>query len=66
MCLRKWWEEGTEGKLDSKYTLRQMEHKDVHVHAQSLSRVQLSETLWTIAHKVPLSMGFSRQEYWNG
>ena len=22
-------------------------------------------TLWTITHQVPLSMGFSRQEYWN-
>jgi len=22
--------------------------------------------LWTIAHQVPLSMGFSRQEYWSG
>ena len=23
-------------------------------------------TLWTIAGQDPLSMGFSRQEYWNG
>ena len=23
-------------------------------------------TLWTVAHQTPLSMGFSRQEYWNG
>ena len=23
-------------------------------------------TLWAIAHQVPLSMGFSRQEYWSG
>ena len=23
-------------------------------------------TPWTIAHQVPLSMGFSRQEYWSG
>ena len=22
--------------------------------------------LWTVAHQVPLSMGFSRQEYWSG
>ena len=22
-------------------------------------------TLWTVAHQVPLSMGFSRQEYWS-
>ena len=25
-----------------------------------------SETPWTIAHQAPLSMGFSRQEYWSG
>ena len=23
-------------------------------------------TPWTIAHQVPLSMGFPRQEYWSG
>ena len=23
-------------------------------------------TLWTIGHEAPLSMGFSRQEYWSG
>ena len=31
-----------------------------------LSCVQFFVTLWTLAHQVPLSMGFSRQEYWNG
>ena len=30
-----------------------------------LSQVQLFATLWTIAHQAPLSMGFSRKEYWN-
>ena len=30
------------------------------------SLVQLFVTLWTIAHQAPLSMGFSRQEYWSG
>ena len=33
--------------------------------AQSLGRVQLFATPWTIAHQVPLTMGFSRQEYWS-
>ena len=28
--------------------------------------VQLSATLWTIAHQAPLSMGSSRHEYWSG
>ena len=30
-----------------------------------LSCVQFFGTLWTIAHQASLSMGFSRQEYWN-
>ena len=30
------------------------------------SRVQLSMTLWTVARQAPPSMGFPRQEYWNG
>ena len=25
-----------------------------------------STTSWTVAHQVPLSMGFSRQEHWSG
>ena len=29
------------------------------------SHVQLSATIWAIAYQVPLSMGFSRQEYWS-
>ena len=30
------------------------------------SRVRLFATPWTTAYQAPLSMGFSRQEYWNG
>ena len=30
------------------------------------SRVQPFATLWTVACQAPLSMGFSRQEYWSG
>ena len=33
---------------------------------KSRSRVRLFATPWTVAHQVPLSMGFSRQEYWSG
>ena len=33
---------------------------------KSLSRVQLFATTWTVAYQAPLSMGFSRQEYWSG
>ena len=32
----------------------------------SWTSVQLLETLWTVAQQASLSMGFSRQGYWNG
>ena len=40
--------------------------KFVCVSAQSLSFSLLFVNPWTIAHKAPLSMEFSRQEYWSG
>ena len=36
------------------------------VKVKSLSRVQLLATPWTAAYQAPLSMGFSKQEYWSG
>jgi len=36
------------------------------VKVKSLSRVRLFVTPWTVARQVPLSMEFSRQEYWSG
>ena len=30
------------------------------------NNVQLFVTRWTVANQAPLSMGFSRQEYWSG
>ena len=36
------------------------------VHTKLLSHVRLFATSWTVAHQAPLSMGFSRQEYWSG
>ena len=30
------------------------------------SHVRVCETPWTVANQVPLSKGFSRQEYWSG
>ena len=35
------------------------------VKMKLFSRVRLFATLWTVAHEAPLSMGFSRQEYWS-
>ena len=31
-----------------------------------LSRVRLFTTPWTVARQAPLSMEFSREEYWSG
>ena len=36
------------------------------VKVKSLSLGWVLETPWTAAHQAPLSMGFSRQEYWSG
>ena len=34
--------------------------------AKLLQHVKLFATPWNVAHQAPLSMGFSRQEYWIG
>ena len=38
----------------------------VKVKVKSLSHVRLFATPWTVAYQASTSMGFSRQEYWNG
>ena len=38
----------------------------VCVCVRTLSGVRLCVTPWTVACQAPLSMGFSRQEYWSG
>ena len=38
----------------------------IQSEVKSLSRVRLFSTPWTVAYQAPLSMGFSRQESWNG
>ena len=37
----------------------------VRMHDQSPSWVQFFATPWTVARQAPLSLGFSRQEYWS-
>ena len=41
-------------------------HDSIIMKWNSLSCVWLFATLWTVAYQAPLSMGFSRQEYWSG
>ena len=38
----------------------------VCVRVRVLSHVRLFATPWSVAHQTPLSMRFSRQEYWSG
>ena len=40
--------------------------KDVFHVPSRFSHVQFFATLWTVTHQAPLSMGFSRYEYWSG
>ena len=51
-------------------TLRIMNEKDIVValwdkSVCSVSHVQVFATPWTVAHQAPLSIDFSRQEYWS-
>ena len=50
-------------------SLSHLTSQDTHKgHACVLScfrHVRLCATPWTVAHQAPLSMGFSRQEYWS-
>ena len=41
---------------------------DAHMPVKSLQSclTRCDPKLWTVAHQAPLSMAFSRQEYWNG
>ena len=68
------WSPGTPktGKLNSKCNFRIKGIKGPSrdckstLHAKSLHHFQLFVTLWTVVCQAPLSMGFSRQEYWSG
>ena len=53
-----------DGHLDCLHILTCISESEVKV--KSLSRVWLFVTPWTVAYQAPLSMGFSRQEYWSG
>ena len=40
--------------------------RNLNLHAQLLSCVQLFVTPWTVVLQAPLTTGFSSQEYWSG
>ena len=39
---------------------------DVLMYSCTVAQSCLTLTPWTVAYEAPLSMGFSRQEYWSG
>ena len=43
-----------------------MSQSAVCLVASVVSVQRFATPLWTVAHQVPLFMGFSRQEYWSG
>ena len=43
-----------------------MTRETLCVRAEFLSHAQLFDTTWTVAYQAPLSVWFSRQEYWSG
>ena len=57
---------GTMIELYSALCIRFGPYIGLYVRVTSLSSDQLFVTLWTVARQAPLSMGFSRQEYWSG
>ena len=59
LIIIKGWKRGSYSQLSTKYINSLYEVK-------SLSHVRLFATPWTVANQAPPSMGFSRQEYWNG
>ena len=52
-------------RLEWKLTFSSDKSEKWKVKVKLLSRVRLLETPWTVALQAPLSMGFSRQEYWS-
>ena len=58
---RHWFETST-----SKCLFGNCTHSDKSLLTCHFSHVRLFATPWTVAHQAPLSMGFSRQEYWSG
>ena len=52
--------------MEKKASLQNLLFSYVRMVVLVFSRVSLFVILWTVAHQAPLSMGFSRQEYWRG
>ena len=65
-CLENPMDRGAWQATVYKVTKSQTRLNDFTLTFQLLSSAELLVTPWTAAHQAPLSMGFSRQEYWSG
>ena len=61
-----WPQESNRGLLHCRWILYQLGHQGSPKSLSLLNHLQLFVTPWTVARQAPLSMGFSRQDYWNG
>ena len=59
-----WWEISINSKINKNSLHPKLIYNLVKV--KSLSCVRLFVTPWTVAYQAPLSIGFSRQQYWSG
>ena len=64
--LLKPWSSGDLGSFSVSYWHNALQSGLVVGVVQSLSRVQLFASPWTVAHQAPLSVEFSRHKYWSG
>ena len=62
LYLRKWEWNQSQGDTQEGWDLRQCRPA---VHAKLLQLCPTTCDPWTVAHQAPLSMEFSRQEYWS-
>ena len=66
ICLEYLWKNVHKTRHTGLPTRRAGRESAVLFCAESLSRVRLFATPWTVARQAPLSMGSPRQEYWSG
>ena len=69
VCKRSYcntWNEVYSHLISSKSIFLKQRFPEMKVKAKSLRHVWFSATPWTVAYQDPLSMEFSRQEYWSG
>ena len=61
--LQSWRQGSFEG---GRHYLHYLHHSLERSESEVAQLCQLFATPWSVAHQAPLSMGFSRQEYWSG